>query len=55
MQHKKWSYIKCGYNKYEVGEMRVAGSFWQKILNVQLTKFSSITCTRCTYTKFLRL
>ena len=38
MQHKNWSCIKCGHNKYEVGEMRVAGSFWQKIFNVQRTK-----------------
>ena len=32
MQHKNWSCIKCGHIKYEIGEMRVAGSFWQKIL-----------------------
>ena len=54
MEHKNWSCIKCGHNKYEVGEMRVAGSFWQKIFNVQRTKFSSVTCARCTYTEFFK-
>ena len=54
MQHKNWSCIKCGHNKYEVGEMRVAGSFWQKIFNVQRAKFSSVSCIRCTYTEFFK-
>ena len=43
MQSKNWSCIKCGHNTYEIGEMRVAGSFWQKIFNVQRTKFSSVS------------
>ena len=43
MQHKNWSCIKCGHNNYEIGEMRVAGSFWQKIFNVQRTKFSYLS------------
>ena len=55
MQHKNWSCIKCVYNNYEIGEMRVAGSFWQKIFNVQRTKFSSVTCARCTYAKLFKV
>ena len=43
MQSKNWSCIKCGHNTYEIGEMRVASSFWQKIFNVQRTKFSSVS------------
>ena len=54
MQHKNWSCIKCGNREYEIGEMRVAGSFWQKIFNVQRTKFGSVTCGRCTYTEFFK-
>ena len=54
MQHKNWSCIKCGHNKYDIGEMRVAGSFWQKIFNVQRTKFCSVSCGRCTYTKLFK-
>ena len=54
MQHKKWSCIKYGHNRYEVGEMRVASSFWQKIINFQITKFSSVSCARCTFTEFFK-
>ncbi|MBA65133.1 MAG: GTP-binding protein [Candidatus Marinimicrobia bacterium] len=54
MQHKNWSCPKCKNNEYEIGEMRVAGSFWQKIFNVQRTKFSSVTCSQCTYTEFFK-
>ncbi|MEL1225908.1 MAG: zinc ribbon domain-containing protein [Candidatus Neomarinimicrobiota bacterium] len=54
MQSKNWSCIKCGHKTYEIGEMRVAGSFWQKIFNVQRTKFRSVSCARCTYTEFFK-
>ena len=54
MQHKNWSCIKYGHNKHEFGEMRVAGSFRQKIFNAQRTKFSSVTCARCPYIEFFK-
>ena len=54
MQHQNWSCPKCQYDNYEVGEIRVAGSFWQKIFNVQRTKFSSVSCVRCSYTEFFK-
>jgi len=54
MQHKNWVCPKCKNNNYEIGEIRVAGSFWQKIFNVQRTKFRSVTCSTCTYTEFFK-
>ena len=54
MKHENWSCTKCKNKDYEIGEMRVAGSFWQKIFNVQRTKFSSITCNKCTFTEFFK-
>ena len=35
MQHKNLLCQKCTDKEYEVGEIRVAGSLWTKILNVQ--------------------
>mgnify|MGYP001075054053 CR=1 FL=1 len=55
MNHKNWSCIKCNNTDYDIGDMRVAGSFWQKIFNVQRTRFSSVTCTKCTYTEFFKV
>ena len=55
MNRKNWECPKCQNNEYEMGDVRVAGSFWQKIFNVQRTKFSSVTCSRCTYTEFYKI
>ena len=54
MQNENWSCIEYGHNKYEVGEMRVAGSSWQKVFNVQRTRFSSVKCAGFTYAEFFK-
>ena len=54
MKHENWSCPKSNHADYEIGEMRVAGSFWQKIFNVQRTRFSSVSCSRCSYTEFFK-
>ena len=43
MQHKNWSCPKCDHKEYEVGEIRVAGSFWSKIFNVQNVPIQNFT------------
>ena len=35
MLHENWDCPKCDNKNYQIGEMRVAGSFWHKIFNVQ--------------------
>jgi len=45
---------KCSNNRYEIGEIRAAGGFWSKILDVQGKKFSTVTCTQCKYTEFFK-
>jgi len=35
MQHEKWSCPNCNEKNYELGEIRVTGSFWSKIFNIQ--------------------
>ena len=54
MKHENWSCQKCSHKEYEVGEMRVAGSFWTKIFNIQNKKYSSVTCLKCSYTEFYK-
>ena len=54
MKHENWSCTKCENKDYEIGEMRVAGSFWQKIFNVHRTKLSSITCNKETVTELFK-
>ena len=52
MYNLKYVCPKCGNRQYEVGEIRVTGSFWAKVFDIQNKKFASITCTKCTYTEF---
>ena len=54
MQHEKWSCPKCAGKNYDIGEIRVTGSFWSKIFNIQNKRYSSVTCENCSYTEFYR-
>ena len=54
MKHEKWSCPKCSHREYDLDEMRVAGSFWTKIFNIQNKKYSAVSCTKCSYTDFFK-
>ena len=54
MQHENWLCPKCKYKEYEVGEIRVTGSFWTKIFNVQNKKYASVSFSKCSYTEFYK-
>lgn len=45
---------KCGHTGYEVGELRGTGGILSKIFDVQRSRFSTVTCTRCQYTEMYR-
>jgi predicted nucleic-acid-binding Zn-ribbon protein len=45
---------KCNNTAYDVGEMRATGGTLSKIFDVQNKKFTSVTCTRCSYTEFFK-
>ena len=46
---------KCGNKYFNLGEVYMAGSLLTKIFNIQNRKFSSFTCTKCTYTEFYQI
>ncbi len=45
---------KCGHSEHETGEIRAAGGFWSKIFDVQGSRFSTVTCSRCRYTEIYK-
>ena len=45
---------KCNNTAYDVGEMRATGGTLSKIFDVQNKKYTSVTCTRCSYTEFFK-
>ncbi len=45
---------KCNNRTYDIAEMRATGGTLSKIFDVQNKKFTSITCSKCTYTEFYK-
>ena len=40
---------KCGNQNYESDEFQATGGIFSKIFNDQNKKFTTVSCTRCTY------
>jgi predicted nucleic-acid-binding Zn-ribbon protein len=53
-QIRNYSYPKCSFTTYKLGQMRATGGTWSKIFDIQNQKFTSVTCERCTYTEFYK-
>ena len=53
-QQLNYKYTKCANNICNIGEIRVAGGFWSKIFDVQGSKYTAVTCQRCSYTEFFK-
>lgn len=45
---------KCGNKQYESGEIRTTTTLFTKLFNIQNARFTSITCSRCSYTEFYK-
>ena len=51
---KSYRCPRCTNTDYEVGELRAAGGFWSKIFDVQGSRFTTVTCTRCRRTELFK-
>ncbi len=54
MEHTNYKCPKCGNRQFETDEFRATGGFWSKIFDVQNKRFTTVTCTQCTYTEIYR-
>ena len=45
---------KCANDQYEASEFRATGGFLSKLFDVQSRKFTTVTCTRCSYTEMYK-
>lgn len=52
--HSRWSCPKCENGEFETGQFRATGGILSQIFDVQNKKFSTVTCTRCSYTEVYR-
>jgi predicted nucleic-acid-binding Zn-ribbon protein len=54
MEHANYTCPKCGNQEYETDEFRATGGFLSKVFDVQNKKFTTVTCTKCTFTEIYR-
>ena len=54
MQHKNYECPKCHNRTYEIDQMQATGGLFTKLFNIQNKKFTSVTCSKCTYTEFFK-
>lgn len=54
MEHANYKCLKCSNTQYETGEFRATGGFLSKVFDVQNKKFTTVTCSQCTYTEIYR-
>ena len=45
---------KCHHRDCEIGEIRTVGGFWSKVFDMQNRKFTTVTCSRCSYTELYK-
>ena len=45
---------KCNNSKYESGQFQSTGGTFSKLFNVQNQKFTTVSCTQCTYTEIYK-
>ena len=54
MYHENWQCMKCGNQQYETDEFRATGGAFAKVFDVQNKKFSTVTCSNCSYTEIYK-
>lgn len=54
MHPKQYVCPKCGNMRFETDEIRATGAGLAKIFDVQNKKFTTVTCTSCSYTEFYK-
>jgi hypothetical protein len=54
MQQLNYKCPKCGNTEFETSEFRATGGFLSKIFDIQSKRFTTVTCSRCTYTELYK-
>jgi predicted nucleic-acid-binding Zn-ribbon protein len=54
MQQLNYKCPKCGNTEFETSEFRATGGFLSKVFDIQSKRFTTVTCSRCTYTELYR-
>ncbi len=55
MDNSKYHCPKCNNHEYTKDEFRATGGFWTKIFDIQNKHFTTVTCTKCSYTEIYKV
>lgn len=50
MRHEDWRCLRCENREYEVDQFAATGGYLAKLFDIRNKKFTTVTCTKCTYT-----
>ena len=54
MEHTHWKCPKCQNQHFDTGQFAATGGGLTKFFNIQSKRFTTVTCTRCSYTEIYR-
>lgn len=54
MQHANWQCPKCDCLEFETDQFAATGGGFAKMFDVQNKKFTTVTCTQCSFTELYR-
>ncbi len=54
MRHQNWYCSKCRQRDFEADQFRATGGMVAKIFDVQNKRFTTVTCSNCSYTEIYR-
>jgi len=55
MQHQNWECPKCRNTNFDVDQFAATGGGLTKFFNIQNKRYSTVTCTRCSYTEIYKV
>lgn len=53
-QHRNYTCPKCGNRTFDTDEFRATGSFLAKIFDIQNKRFTTVSCSKCSYTEIYK-
>lgn len=54
MQRQYWDCPKCRNREYETDQLSATGGGMSRFFNVQSKRYTTVTCTTCSYTEIYR-
>ena len=55
MQHRNWQCPKCAGREFDTDQFRATGGMFAKVFDVQNKRFTTVTCTNCSFTEIYRV